>query len=96
MLTTCDLYNPKISSSIAQALAKFHALDMPFSKEPKWFYDTIFQNLKQIETSIQSDDENDNVKFDRFKSYNLKDEFKILTQVFIFYTVKSQKKKIVV
>ena len=34
------MYIPKLSASIANALAKFHTLEMPFSKEPKWLFET--------------------------------------------------------
>jgi choline/ethanolamine kinase len=35
-----DMYIPKVSSAIAHALAKFHTLEMPFSKEPRWLFET--------------------------------------------------------
>ena len=70
-------------------MSEFHGLisDMPFNKEPKWFFDSINKNLKLIETRIRFEDENDVMKFDKFKNYNLREEFKNLTQVYLLYTL---------
>ena len=35
------MYVPEFSSSIAKAMAKFHTLEMPFTKEPKWLFETM-------------------------------------------------------
>ena len=57
---------------------------MPFKKDSRWFFDSIHKNLKLIETRIRFEDEDDTIKFGKFKMYNLRKEFKILTQVYIY------------
>ena len=37
----CDMYVPELSREIAQVMARFHKLEMPFIKEPSWLFDTI-------------------------------------------------------
>lgn len=34
-----EMYIPSASRSIAQVMAKFHTLEMPFIKEPFWLFD---------------------------------------------------------
>jgi hypothetical protein len=75
-----------MSRLIAKSLSRFHELiiDMPFKKDSRWFFDSIHKNLKLIETRIRFEDEDDIIKFGKFKMYNLRKEFKILTQVYIY------------
>lgn len=38
-----DMYVPELSYEIANVLAKFHTLEMPFMKEPRWLFDTTLK-----------------------------------------------------
>lgn len=40
-MLTNQLSDPAISGEIATKLAHFHAMRMPFNKEPKWLFGTI-------------------------------------------------------
>ena len=73
-----DLYDPLTSEKIAQILAKFHTLEMPFVKEPKWLHDTTNRYLKQIETNVKFSNPEDVVKFNKLLSYDLRNEFQVL------------------
>lgn len=69
-----DMYIPKVSASIAVALAKFHTLEMPFSKEPRWLFETTVKYLKQV-SNIKFTNQKDIKKFNLLKSFNLENEF---------------------
>ena len=77
-MNATDLYEPITSRKIAKILAKFHALEMPFVKEPKWLFDTTTRYLKKIETSVRFSNQEEMLKFEKLLSYNLQEEFKIL------------------
>lgn len=40
-LDTCELSDPSISAEVAEKMAKFHVMRMPFNKEPKWLFGTM-------------------------------------------------------
>ena len=40
-----DFSNPEISRMFAKEVAKFHAIDMPFVKDPSWFFKNISRYL---------------------------------------------------
>lgn len=40
-LDTDELSLPDISAEIAEKMARFHGMKMPFNKEPKWLFGTI-------------------------------------------------------
>lgn len=40
-LDTEELSVPDISAEIAEKMAKFHGMKMPFNKEPKWLFGTM-------------------------------------------------------
>lgn len=40
-LETCELSDPSISAEVAEKMAKFHRMRMPFNKEPKWLFGTM-------------------------------------------------------
>lgn len=40
-LDTSELSHPPISAEVAEKMAKFHAMRMPFNKEPKWLFGTM-------------------------------------------------------
>ncbi|XP_055011265.1 choline kinase alpha isoform X2 [Boleophthalmus pectinirostris] len=47
-LETCELSAPSISAEVAEKLAKFHRMRMPFNKEPKWLFGTMEKYLSQV------------------------------------------------
>uniref|UniRef100_A0A4W3IZJ4 ethanolamine kinase n=1 Tax=Callorhinchus milii TaxID=7868 RepID=A0A4W3IZJ4_CALMI len=47
-LLTHELGLPDISAEIAVKMSRFHAMVMPFNKEPKWLFETMDRYLKQI------------------------------------------------
>uniref|UniRef100_A0A8C7DII5 Ethanolamine kinase n=1 Tax=Oncorhynchus kisutch TaxID=8019 RepID=A0A8C7DII5_ONCKI len=47
-LDTDELSMPSISAEIAEKMAKFHGMRMPFNKEPKWLFGTIDKYLNQV------------------------------------------------
>ncbi|KAG7281564.1 hypothetical protein CRUP_007598 [Coryphaenoides rupestris] len=44
-LETCELGDPNISAEVAQKMAAFHGMRMPFNKEPKWLFGTLDKSL---------------------------------------------------
>ncbi|XP_053799541.1 nuclear pore complex protein Nup58-like [Vidua chalybeata] len=40
-LRTEELREPRVSAEIAVTMARFHGMDMPFNKEPKWLFGTM-------------------------------------------------------
>ena len=40
-LDTEELSLPDISAEIAEKMARFHGMKMPFNKEPKWLFGTM-------------------------------------------------------
>uniref|UniRef100_A0A8C1QZQ4 ethanolamine kinase n=1 Tax=Cyprinus carpio TaxID=7962 RepID=A0A8C1QZQ4_CYPCA len=44
-LRTEQLGFPEISAEIASKMARFHGMEMPFNKEPKWLFGTIDRSL---------------------------------------------------
>lgn len=40
-LDTWELSDPCISAEVAEKMAKFHGMRMPFNKEPKWLFGTM-------------------------------------------------------
>uniref|UniRef100_A0AAQ6IDJ0 ethanolamine kinase n=1 Tax=Anabas testudineus TaxID=64144 RepID=A0AAQ6IDJ0_ANATE len=47
-MLTNQLSDPAISGEIATKLAHFHAMRMPFNKEPKWLFGTIDKYMDQV------------------------------------------------
>ncbi|CAL1595209.1 unnamed protein product [Knipowitschia caucasica] len=47
-LETCELSSPSISAEVAEKMAKFHGMRMPFNKEPKWLFGTMEKYLSQV------------------------------------------------
>ncbi|XP_014396685.1 PREDICTED: choline/ethanolamine kinase [Myotis brandtii] len=47
-LKTRDLREPMLSAAIATKMARFHGMEMPFTKEPHWLFGTMERYLKQI------------------------------------------------
>lgn len=69
-----DLQDPDINCQIANIMAQFHSLDMPFIKQPNWLFDTTLKYMKQIR-EIEFSKENDIENFKRINSFNLENEF---------------------
>ncbi|XP_076848302.1 choline kinase alpha [Brachyhypopomus gauderio] len=48
-LDTAELRIPNISAEIAEKIAKFHRMRMPFNKEPKWLFGTMEKYMRQVQ-----------------------------------------------
>lgn len=48
-LKTRELRDPVLSGAIATKMARFHGMEMPFTKEPHWLFGTMERYLKQIQ-----------------------------------------------
>uniref|UniRef100_A0A8D2H7B1 Ethanolamine kinase n=1 Tax=Urocitellus parryii TaxID=9999 RepID=A0A8D2H7B1_UROPR len=48
-LKTRELREPVLSAAIATKMARFHGMEMPFTKEPHWLFGTMERYLKQIQ-----------------------------------------------
>ncbi|XP_026549191.1 choline/ethanolamine kinase-like, partial [Notechis scutatus] len=72
-LVTEDLPEPSISGEIAVKMARFHAMEMPFNKEPKWMFGTMERYLKQI-SELTFPQEAQQHKLNRLKAYDLEAE----------------------
>lgn len=48
-LKTQELQDPVLSGAIATKMARFHGMEMPFTKEPHWLFGTMERYLKQIQ-----------------------------------------------
>ncbi|XP_026577708.1 choline/ethanolamine kinase [Pseudonaja textilis] len=72
-LVTEDLPEPSISGEIAVKMARFHGMEMPFNKEPKWMFGTMERYLKQI-SELTFPQEAQRHKLNRLKAYDLEAE----------------------
>ncbi|KAG8563691.1 hypothetical protein GDO81_016174 [Engystomops pustulosus] len=72
-LETEELGLPDISAEIAQKMARFHDMSMPFNKEPKWLFGTMEKYLKQV-LKIKFTRESHTRKLNKLLSYNLPKE----------------------
>ncbi|KAM9763280.1 choline kinase alpha isoform 3-T3 [Dama dama] len=69
-LDTEELSLPDISAEIAEKMARFHGMKMPFNKEPKWLFGTMEKYLNQV-LRIRFTGESKAKQLHRFLSYNL-------------------------
>ncbi|KAM5225056.1 choline kinase alpha isoform 2-T2 [Hipposideros larvatus] len=69
-LDTEELSVPDISAEIAEKMATFHGMKMPFNKEPKWLFGTMEKYLNQV-LRIKFTGETRMKQLHRFLSYNL-------------------------
>ncbi|XP_015744356.1 choline kinase alpha [Python bivittatus] len=76
-LDTEELGLPDISAEIAEKMARFHGMKMPFNKEPKWLFGTIEKYLNQV-MRIKFTRESRVRKLNKILSYNLPQEMKNL------------------
>ncbi|XP_065259829.1 choline kinase alpha isoform X2 [Emys orbicularis] len=76
-LDTEELGLPDISAEIAEKMARFHGMKMPFNKEPKWLFGTMEKYLNQV-LRIKFTRESRIRKLNKILSYNLPQEMKSL------------------
>ncbi|NWJ07994.1 CHKA kinase, partial [Crypturellus undulatus] len=76
-LSTEELSLPDISAEIAEKMARFHGMKMPFNKEPKWLFGTMDKYLNQV-LRIKFTKESKTRKLNKLLSYNLPQEMKNL------------------
>ncbi|XP_035885680.1 choline kinase alpha isoform X3 [Phyllostomus discolor] len=76
-LDTQELSLPAISAEIAEKMATFHGMKMPFNKEPKWLFGTMEKYLNQV-LRIKFTGETKMKQLHRLLSYNLPLELKNL------------------
>ncbi|XP_040266181.1 choline kinase alpha isoform X4 [Bufo bufo] len=72
-LQTEELSFPDISAEIAEKMALFHGMSMPFNKEPKWLFGTMEKYLKRV-LKIKFTKESHTIKLNNFFTYNLPKE----------------------
>ncbi|XP_075044713.1 choline kinase alpha [Mixophyes fleayi] len=72
-LETEELSLHDISAEIAEKMARFHGMSMPFNKEPKWLFGTMEKYLKQV-LKIKFTRESHTRKLNKLLSYNLPKE----------------------
>ncbi|XP_034443668.1 choline kinase alpha isoform X1 [Hippoglossus hippoglossus] len=76
-LDTCELSDPSISAQVAEKMARFHGMMMPFNKEPKWLFGTMDKYLNQV-MRLNFTRESHLRRFNRLLSYNLPQEMDLL------------------
>uniref|UniRef100_A0A673L719 Ethanolamine kinase n=1 Tax=Sinocyclocheilus rhinocerous TaxID=307959 RepID=A0A673L719_9TELE len=76
-LRTEQLGFPEISAEIASKMARFHGMQMPFNKEPKWLFGTIDRYMEQVKI-IQFVREAHIKKFTKLMKYDLPAELENL------------------
>uniref|UniRef100_A0A9J8AYV9 Ethanolamine kinase n=1 Tax=Cyprinus carpio carpio TaxID=630221 RepID=A0A9J8AYV9_CYPCA len=76
-LRTEQLGFPEISAEIASKMARFHGMEMPFNKEPKWLFGTIDRYMEQVKT-IKFVREAHIKKFNKLIKYDLPAELENL------------------
>nr|XP_061813091.1 choline kinase alpha-like [Nerophis lumbriciformis] len=72
-LETCELSDTSISAEVAEKMAKFHGMRMPFNKEPKWLFGTMDKYLSQV-MRLNFTRESHLWRFNRLLNYNLLQE----------------------
>ncbi|KAG8437894.1 hypothetical protein GDO86_008552 [Hymenochirus boettgeri] len=76
-LETDELSRLDISAEIAEKMARFHGMNMPFNKEPKWLFGTMEKYQKQV-LKIKFTRESYTRKLNKILSYDLPKEMKTL------------------
>ncbi|XP_030805097.1 choline kinase alpha isoform X2 [Camarhynchus parvulus] len=76
-LSTEELSLPDISAEIAEKMARFHGMKMPFNKEPKWLFGTMEKYLNQV-LRIKFTRESQTRKLNKLLGYNLPQEMQNL------------------
>ncbi|RVE71382.1 hypothetical protein OJAV_G00051230 [Oryzias javanicus] len=76
-LDTWELSDPSISAEVAEKMARFHAMRMPFNKEPKWLFGTMEKYLSQV-MKLNFTREAQLRRFNRLLALNLPQEMEML------------------
>ncbi|KAM9754219.1 choline kinase alpha isoform 2-T2 [Menidia menidia] len=76
-LDTCELSEPSITAEVAEKMARFHGMRMPFNKEPKWLFGTMDKYLSQV-MRLNFTRESHLRRFNRLLAYNLPQEMETL------------------
>ncbi|XP_026859780.2 choline kinase alpha [Electrophorus electricus] len=76
-LNTEELRIPSISAEIAEKIARFHQMRMPFNKEPKWLFGTMKKYMSQVQR-LTFTRETHLRKFTCLMSHNLPQEMESL------------------
>ncbi|XP_041444330.1 choline/ethanolamine kinase isoform X2 [Xenopus laevis] len=76
-LVTPELSCPDMSSEIAEKMARFHKMEMPFNKEPVWLFRTMEEYMSQI-SPLSFTEKDDMEKFNQLKSFCLEEEMQNL------------------
>ncbi|KAL7878819.1 hypothetical protein AOLI_G00097930 [Acnodon oligacanthus] len=76
-LATEELRIPSICAEIAEKIATFHRMRMPFNKEPKWLFGTMEKYMSQVQ-SLTFTREIHLRKFTQLMSYGLPQEMESL------------------
>uniref|UniRef100_A0A8C5EPS5 Ethanolamine kinase n=1 Tax=Gouania willdenowi TaxID=441366 RepID=A0A8C5EPS5_GOUWI len=76
-LDTCELGDPNLSAEVAEKMARFHMMRMPFNKEPKWLFCTMDKYLSQV-MKLNFTRETQARRFTRLLSYDLPSEMDVL------------------
>ncbi|CAH2273679.1 choline ethanolamine kinase [Pelobates cultripes] len=79
-LVTSELSDPEISREIAEKIARFHGMEMPFNKEPLWLFSTMDKYMSQI-SSLSFTQDHLEEKFNQLKSFHLEEEMKNLRRL---------------
>ncbi|XP_061577194.1 choline kinase alpha isoform X2 [Cololabis saira] len=76
-LDTCELSDSSISAEVAEKMAQFHGMRMPFNKEPKWLFGTMEKYLSQV-MKLNFTRESHLRRFSRLLAINLPQEMEML------------------
>lgn len=79
-MTTKELSDPSISAEIASKVARFHRMQMPFNKEPKWLFGTIDKYMDQV-MKLNFTREAHVKKYKKLMKFNLPAELDSLRQL---------------
>uniref|UniRef100_A0A672I1B4 Ethanolamine kinase n=1 Tax=Salarias fasciatus TaxID=181472 RepID=A0A672I1B4_SALFA len=76
-LETGELSDRGISAEVAQKMARFHGMRMPFNKEPRWLFGTMDKYLDQV-LKLTFTRESHRRRFNRLLSLDLPQELELL------------------
>ncbi|XP_038612029.1 choline/ethanolamine kinase, partial [Tachyglossus aculeatus] len=79
-LQTQELREPGVSREIAEKMARFHGMEMPFNKEPLWLFGTMERYLKRIQDLTQGPPAQ-RPSLNLLEAYHLADEMLSLRQL---------------
>ncbi|XP_036616059.1 choline/ethanolamine kinase isoform X2 [Trichosurus vulpecula] len=76
-LRTTELKDPRTSAEIAVKMARFHLMEMPFNKEPRWLFGTMERYIKQIRELTAPRPTKENL----LQTYHLEEEMGMLRKL---------------